>query len=268
MTQLSPRQADIVRNFNVPMHAARTFGVYPYNLGSVAPQQIAGAVGAAGGAITSTLVSLSVITGPVGLAAGAIIAAGVAIFNVLESAFSGCGQTCVAATTVVNQLEPLLQNNVDAYMASPIHYYSMQQQALANFDSTWQRVVAGCSSPALGAAGQRCISDRQVGACKYQTSPGGWNGGIYTAPGKSGSGSACWNWFVGYRDPIANDPSVVPDPTGTTTSAPITQTVQIGTTPSGSPIYGQQVVTSPTTDLSAYVPLLAVGGFILLAVSL
>ena len=34
--------------------------------------------------------------------------------------------------------------------------------------------------------------------------------------GASGSGTACWDWFIGYHDPIANDPTVVPDPTSTT----------------------------------------------------
>jgi hypothetical protein len=236
-------------------------------MGAVTDQQIAGAVGSAGTSVISTMVLLGSISGPVGAAAAGIIAAGVALFNVLESAFSGCGQTCVAATTVVNQLEPLLQQNIDAYMSSPTHYYSMQQQALANFDTTWNRVVAGCSSPALGDAGVRCITDRQAGACKYKTSPGGWSNGVYTKPGQANSGSTCWNWFVGYRDPIANDPTVVPDPGTTSNPTPVTQTVQVGTNPTtGQPIYAQQVVSNTTTDLSAYVPLLMIGGLFLLAV--
>ena len=41
------------------------------------------------------------------------------------------------------------------------------------------------------------MNDRKQGACHYQV-----NG-------------QCWNWFIGYRDPIANDPAVVPDPTTT-----------------------------------------------------
>lgn len=267
MIQLSPRQADIVRSFDVPMHAARTFGVYGRGLGTT-DQQIAGAVGSAGTSVVSTLVYLGTITGPVGAAASGIIAAGVALFNVLESVFSGCGQTCIAATTVVNQLALILQQNLDAYMSSPVHYYSMQQQALANFDTTWQRVVAGCSDPALGAAGQRCIGDRQRGACHYKTSPGGWSNGVYTTPGAADSGDTCWNWFVGYRDPIANDPTVVPDPVSAG-PAQTTQTIQVGTNPNGTPIYGQVVTTANnTTDLSAYVPLLAIGAFVILAVSL
>ena len=35
-----------------------------------------------------------------------------------------------------------------------------------------------------------CIADRQRGGCHYQ------------------SNGQCWNWFIGYRDPIANDPQV------------------------------------------------------------
>ena len=41
--------------------------------------------------------------------------------------------------------------------------------------------------------GANCVADRQAGACHYQA-----NG-------------ACWNWFIGFRDPIANDPDVQPD---------------------------------------------------------
>src|SRR5215472_1920517 len=35
------------------------------------------------------------------------------------------------------------------------------------------------------------IGDCQQGACHYQPQPG-----------------QCWNWFIGYRDPIASDPQV------------------------------------------------------------
>jgi hypothetical protein len=43
----------------------------------------------------------------------------------------------------------------------------------------------------LGAAGQRCVSERAAGG---------------TVPGTGG------NWFAWYRDPIANDPNAIPDP--------------------------------------------------------
>jgi hypothetical protein len=64
-----------------------------------------------------------------------------------------------------------------------------------------------CGQPSLGQAGQNCITDRERGACKYQTSGCALSTG--TPPvwgcGANGSGNQCWNWFIGYRDPIAND---------------------------------------------------------------
>jgi hypothetical protein len=79
-----------------------------------------------------------------------------------------------------------------------------QQAALQNFDQVWAQVVAACTGPgtSYGSAGQNCVNDRKQGACHYQV-----NG-------------QCWNWFIGYRDAIANDPAVVPDPATTTGGMP------------------------------------------------
>jgi hypothetical protein len=66
-----------------------------------------------------------------------------------------------------------------------------QAQALANFDNVWGQVVQACGNPQYGSAGQRCISDRQQGACTIRDAK-----------------AQCWNWFIGYRDPIANDATV------------------------------------------------------------
>jgi hypothetical protein len=143
----------------------------------------------------------------VGAALGGLIAVG----SLLVGVFKGCGQTCVQATAIVNQVEPILSQNLQHYLSSPVRTKSMQQAALNNFDTAWAAVVANCNNPALQAAGQRCITDRQQGSCKYHVSPGGWQGTTFTPYGSNGSGSTCWNWFVGYRDPIANDPNVVPD---------------------------------------------------------
>ena len=149
------------------------------------------------------------VGGPVGYAiAQAIAQIGVLLANV----FSGCGETCVEATQIANQCEPLLLQNLQTYMNAPVHYASLQAAALNNFQMTWAALQNACSQPALQSAGAACISDRQAGACHYQTSPGGWQGTTYVYPGAQGSGSTCWNWFVGYHDPIANDPTVVPDP--------------------------------------------------------
>jgi hypothetical protein len=95
------------------------------------------------------------------------------------------GRQKVAATQVVDSIEPWAAENRDAYMSGP-RTRSAQLQALQNFDAMWNDVLAACGDPSLGDAGRRCISERQ---------PGGQ-----------------WDWFSYYRDPIANDPEVHDDP--------------------------------------------------------
>lgn len=176
--------------------------------------------------------------GPLGGAiAGAIAETGVAIADL----WAGCGETCTEASDLANQTEPLLQQNLEQYLSASPRYASLQAAALANFETAWNALVTGCSNPALGSAGAACISDRQEGACHYTTSPGGWSqdssgNWTYTYPGAQGSGSACWNWFVGYHDPIANDPGVVPDPIpGASAVSSLLSSVGI---PTGGTIFG------------------------------
>lgn len=196
-------------------------------------QQIAGmaAIGASTTAsILIPLMHLGAMAGPIGAAVAGVIAIGVALANL----FSGCGQSCVLATKIANDAEPILQNNLNTYLSAPAHYRSLQLAALNNFDFTWQALTKACSNPQLQAAGQRCISDRARGACVWQSSPFGWINGQFVGSGPAGSGTSCWNWFSGYRDPIANDPHVVPDPPDTTTTLnPLTG--QITTTQTGIP---------------------------------
>jgi hypothetical protein len=162
------------------------------------------------GALGSTLTIAGLAIPVVGVAITALVTVGIAVANM----FKGCGQTCVASSNIANQAGDILAQNVNAYTASPIRYASMQAAALNTFDTTWAALQKACSNPALQAAGQRCITDRQAGACTWKASPGGWNAdGTFTHWGAAGSGSACWNYFVGMRDPIANDPFVQPDPT-------------------------------------------------------
>lgn len=114
------------------------------------------------------------------------IAAG--LTSLFSSVFSGCGQTCVAATQIADQVEQLLKQNRDTYLGmAPPRPRSLQVQALNNFDSAYAQLISGCSNPALGDAGRRCISDRQ-------------RGGRFPWP----------EW---YRDPIANDSQVYDDST-------------------------------------------------------
>ena len=112
-----------------------------------------------------------------------------------------------------------MNKNLQAYVSTSVRFQSMQTAALNTFDTTWAALQQACGQASLGAAGQRCISDRQQGACTWKASPGGWNAdGTYTPWGAAGSGDSCWNYFVGMRDPIANDPFVQPDPTASTAS--------------------------------------------------
>jgi len=180
-----------------------------FGQGVLSPQNQTIAQGAAAAASLTGILIGSLAAIPI---AGPIAAAIAGIGVLLANVFAGCGSTCTEAANLANNAEPLLQENLDTYMSAPVHYQSLQTAALANFNNTWNALVQACSNPALGSAGQNCITARQNGACHYQTSPGGWQGDTYVNPGVQGSGSACWNWFVGYYDPIANDPTVVPDP--------------------------------------------------------
>jgi hypothetical protein len=149
-----------------------------------------GLIAAAGGAA---------IAGPIGAAVGAALA----LLGVL-GAGGGCGQSCIAASNDANAVELALKANLAAFLTGQIS----QAAALANFQALWLQLQEGCAQIG-GTAGQACISDRQVGACKWQTAPGGWDAAscTYTAPGAAGSGSTCWNWDVGYSSPIVNAPA-------------------------------------------------------------
>ncbi len=204
-------------------------------------QSIAQAASAGASTTAAILVAMGTIGGPVGAVIAGIAGLGIAIAN----AFAGCGQTCVEATNIANQVAAILDQNLQTYLSAPVHYASLQAAAVNNFNTAWSSLVSACSNPQLAAAGQHCISDRQSGACTWKASPGGWNQAAdgtwsYTPWGAAGSGTACWNWFVGYLDPIQNDPTVVPDPvsSGSTVSAGLLSSVGINadTTIAGIPI--------------------------------
>jgi hypothetical protein len=171
--------------------------------------QVASGAGTAVGATSGLLVAAGVLQAvPI---AGQIAGAVLAITAVVAQFFKGCGSSCTLTTAEVNQVEPYMQQNLQQYLAAPVSA-ATQQEALNNFNQLWQGVVNYCSQPSMAKAGQNCISDRQSGSCAYKTTPGGWQqtNGVWTYvyPGANGSGSTCWNWFVGYHDPIANDPRV------------------------------------------------------------
>jgi hypothetical protein len=234
----------------IPRNPAHYIPRNPYvdwGMGQVVPTSVSTAASIASvgittttsilGALGSTMTILGLALPVVGAAIAALVAVGIAVANM----FKGCGVTCTEATAYANQADALMVQNVTAYTSSSIRYVSMQRAALNTFDTTWAALQQACGQPALGAAGQRCITDRQEGACTWKASQGGWNSdGTFTPWGAAGSGDVCWNWFVGMRDPIANDPFVQPDPTSSsvasspvgsmaaTSSAPATSTVYYG----------------------------------------
>lgn len=118
---------------------------------------------------------------------------------------SGCGQSCVLSSKYADQASQILQQNFDTYFSLPIPRDPVAQAAaLRIFDAIWADLQQACSNPALGTAGRKCISDRQAGACTWKQTAEG----AASHPGLVPAAGACWNWFNGYRDAIANDPDV------------------------------------------------------------
>ena len=152
--------------------------------------------------IGTSLLTAAPFTGP---AAPFVAVAGLAAhFLAAMGVGSGCGQTCVLSSQYADQAETLLQRNLDTYfsLAAP-RDPAARAAALRVFDAIWSDLSQACGNPALGDAGKRCITDRQSGACVWRQNK------TPQYPGIPQIGE-CWNWFSGYRDPIANDPDVAP----------------------------------------------------------
>jgi hypothetical protein len=155
---------------------------------------------AIGGTAAGTAVSTAVAIGAIGGPLGAAIGAGIGLLTTLVGSLFQPDIKKEEATAIVNQIESqILQPNLDAWRALPDSEKTpaAQQAYLNAFDQAWRSVLKGCGNPALGSAGQNCISDRQQGGCHY------------TVAGQTpGVPPDCGNWFVWYRDPVANDPAV------------------------------------------------------------
>lgn len=165
--------------------------------------------------VGSGLLSAARFSGPAApfLTAAGLIADVMAAFGV----GAGCGQTCIESTQFANQANAALEQNIETFFAPrmisgtydptiPLGI-STQQAGLYNYATLWNWLVSpqACGNPALGSAGQKCISDRQAGACTW-TQPAS-----SVPPWGTPAAGACWNWFNGYRDPIANDTNVYDD---------------------------------------------------------
>jgi hypothetical protein len=176
-------------------------------LGAVPTSQTAAQIASAGASTTAAiLVSLGTIGGPVGLA----IAGLAAIAPLIVSLFHGCGQLCIQAANLDNQAVLLLWQNLNAYLSSPVRTFSMRAAALNNFDTLWSSYVQAEAS--VPTQGQISITERQRGgvskwACQSPAATRVRSSCQGAPPCCSGV-----DWFVMYRDPIANDPGVQPDP--------------------------------------------------------
>ena len=223
-------------------------------LGDAATQITSQAIGAGATAIAAAGITTGAFLSSIGIASIAsgplapFVAAAGALVALFGQIFQGCGQSCVLATQDANKVEIILKSNLENYQASG-HTYQEQQAALATFDYAWQQLEQGCGSASLAQAGVNCISERQRGGCAS------WQCNGCTAPGanvtKNSNGQCCGcDWFVLYRDPIANDPNVIgsaANPTGTTITG--------GSTTTGS--------TSSGVDMQQLAPLLLAAGILI-----
>lgn len=187
-----------------------TFAEQATGIASSAGAQIVQA--AAGGqdigqaAAMTGVVTAGQIASGMATAAWAIPVIGAAVAGVtlwLSSIFRRNAQK-EAATEIVNQIEPKLKENLNGYFSGP-RTLASQAQALHNFDAAWEAMKQALMNSQLGSAGQRGISDRQQGACTWKASCSRVIDGI-CVDYKLDPNGECWNWFVGYRDPIAKDP--------------------------------------------------------------
>lgn len=198
------------------LHKLREKAMLIYRgMGATAMQEASVATGTA--ASTVSLLSSSLIGILPGIAGpiGAVIAGVVSLLTALGVG-QGCGNTCIQASNDANQVGNAMAANLSAFLAGQIS----QATAIANFNSLWQQLETACGQVS-GSAGQNCISQRQEGACYFKSSPGGWQQNAdgtwsYQYPGANGSGDACWNYFVGFLDPIQNAPAGAIPPTAAT----------------------------------------------------
>jgi hypothetical protein len=148
-----------------------TTGVGDYEVAGLGTSQ-AGAIVAAGGQVAGPAIAAAAAIPVLGPAiAGATLVIGMWLNR------KGPKQK-VATTEIVNEAEPFLRQNLDAFNVSP-HSSLDKQQALDNFDGIWSMVVQKCSDPSNGQPGINCVNDRKRGSTKG------------------------YDWFVLYRDPIA-----------------------------------------------------------------
>lgn len=146
------------------------------SLGTVPPASSLIATGVtAAGSISAATGATAGLLAAIGIGAQAVpivgtIIGGVALAISALGIGNGCGETCTASTAVVNQIEPLMQQNLSAAQAQAASNGGCLTSAeVATATSTWQTLwnyVVGNCQKVGGAGGSQCIADRSPGG-KY-----------------------------------------------------------------------------------------------------
>lgn len=164
-------------------------------LGATGTQLAISAGGAGAGLVTGAIIGTT-FGGPIGTAVGAGI--GIAA-SAIASIFTPDYKK-IYATQDVNAIAAQMQLNVNGWNALPLasKVPAVQQFFITNYNNLWANLVAKCSDPSLGTAGQNCISQRE---------PNGQ-----------------YPFASYYLNPIQNDPNVHTQTSSITFNDPLTGT--------------------------------------------
>ena len=183
----------------------------PYAIGSQLVRMNRGGLGE-----TSTQITQA-ITAPV-LGAGSVLGAAAVTTGVTAASLATAGITAgvgliaaavtlwlnragpkqnVATTGIVNQAEPLLQQNLAAWQSSNKTCADLTT-CVSNFQQVWNAVVAACCQTSLGDPGHSCMDDRTPSGVTFTCYPGQFH--IV--------GDGMYDWFAYYLLPIINDPEI------------------------------------------------------------
>ena len=123
------------------------------------------------------------------------LAAAAGLVALFGNIFKGCGNTCIEATQYANQAGSQLDTLKAQYFALPTpRPYAAQQAFLSACQQIFGWLQQMCGNPALGSAGQNCISQRLTQRACPSTLPNiDW----------------CDYWSF-YYNPVLNDPDVAP----------------------------------------------------------
>ena len=134
--------------------------------------------------------------------AAPFLAAAAGLVAIFGNIFNGCGNTCIEATQYANQAGSQLDTLMAQYFALPTpRPYAAQQAYLSACQQIFSWLQQMCSNPALGQAGQRCISERLTQrACPSTLNDSNIGGGQI---------AFCDYWSYFYN-PVLNDPDVAP----------------------------------------------------------